>query len=355
VVDLRSDTVTRPTAAMRAAMAAAAVGDDVYGDDPTVLQLERVAAALLPVAAGPAATAALFVPSGTMANLLALGTHCGRGDEVLCGDHSHIYNYEAGGASVLMGVPLHPLPNLADGTLDLAAVAAAVRPDDPHCARSRVLALEQTHNLAGGQVLPLAYLQQARATAAAHGLALHVDGARFFNAACALGVPAAALSATCDTLSVCLSKGLGAPVGSLLLGPAPFIHRARRLRKMVGGGLRQSGVLAAAALVALEQHVPRLGEDHALARYLAAGLAALPGVALSSSTAPPASNVVYFTPRHVAPAALAAALARRGVLLSSGRAGELRALTHLDVDRAAVDRALALLAELTAPGARLDL
>ncbi len=330
MIDLRSDTVTKPTAAMRAAMAAAEVGDDVFGDDPTVNALqERVAAEL-------GKEAALFMPSGTQSNLTAVLCHCERGDEFIVGQHAHAYKYEAGGAAVLGSVQPQPLEQGADGTLALDAIAAAIKPDDLHFARTRLLALENTW---GGRVLPAAYVAEATALARRHGLATHLDGARLFNAAVASGVPAAEIARHFDTVSVCFSKGLGAPVGSALVGPRALIDRARRWRKMLGGGLRQAGVLAAAALHALDHHVQRLAEDHAHARRLAEGLQGLPGV----TVALPQTNIVFV---QLAPEKAAGAvdrLAAAGVLCTG--LYQLRLVTHLDVSSSDIDHAIALLRE----------
>ena len=318
-VDLRSDTVTKPGAAMRRAMAAASVGDDVYGEDPTVNKLEAVCAERLGFAAG------LFVPSGTQSNLAALLTHCQRGDEYIAGLDAHTYRYEAGGAAVLGGVQPHPLPFAADGTLPLGAVEAAVKPDDPHFAKTRLVCLENTQ---GGKPIGPAYFAEARAVADRHRLRLHVDGARLFNAAVALAVDAAAIARHCDSVSVCLSKGLGAPVGSVLCGDAAFVAAARRWRKMLGGGMRQVGVIAAAGLFALEHNVARLAEDHARADCLAAGLRGV-GLAAEART-----NMVFVT--GVDGERLVAHMARADVLV-----GAERWVVHLDVDDAAIDRAVA--------------
>ena len=253
LIDLRSDTVTQPTSGMREAMLEAVTGDDVYGEDPTVRQLEQRLAAQLGLQAG------LFVPSGTMSNLLALMSHCERGDEYIAGQLAHVYKYEAGGAAVLGSIQPQPVEMEPDGSLDLARVAAAIKPDDFHFARTRLLTLENTMN---GKVLPLAYLAEARAFTQERGLALHLDGARLFNAVVKLGCTAEDIGRHFDSVSVCLSKGLGAPVGSVLCGEEAFIAKARRLRKMVGGGMRQAGVLAAAGLYALDHQVQRLTEDH---------------------------------------------------------------------------------------------
>jgi len=330
VVDLRSDTVTRPTAAMREAMACADVGDDVFGDDPTVNALQERIAALL------GKEAALFVTSGTQGNLTAVMSHCQRGDEVICGQQAHTYRYEAGGAAVLGSVQPQPVAHQPDGTLALADIEAAIKPDDAHFARTRLLALENT---LGGKALPLAYLDDAAALARRHGLATHLDGARLFNAAVKLGVAARELARPFDTVSVCFSKGLGAPVGSALVGPREVIARARRWRKMLGGGLRQAGILAAAALHALDHHVERLADDHALAQRLAEALQGIPGL----SVEPPQTNMVFVEARGERAAGLAAHLASRGVLATGART--LRFVTHLDVDAAGIDRAVAAVRE----------
>ena len=327
-VDLRSDTVTRPTAAMRQAIASAEVGDDVFGDDPTVNALQERIAALLGL------EAALFMPSGTASNLCALLAHCGRGDEYLVGQLAHTYRYEGGGAAVLGGIQPQPITQQPDGTLALADIEAAIKPDDPHFARTRLLALENTWN---GQVLPADYTAQALALARRHGLATHLDGARLFNAAVASGVPAGQIAGAFDSVSVCFSKGLGAPVGSALCGSRAFITRAHRIRKQTGGGLRQVGLLAAAALHALDHHIDRLADDHALARRLHAGLAALPGITVTPT--PPHTNIVFAQVADGRGPALLAHLQSRGVL-ATGLIG-LRFVTHLDVDAAGIDRAIA--------------
>jgi threonine aldolase len=333
MIDLRSDTVTRPTAAMREAMARAEVGDDVFGDDPTVAALERRIAELL------GKEAAVFVTSGTQANLCALMAHCGRGDEFIAGQMAHIYRWEAGGGAVLGSIQPQPVAQAGDGTMALADIEAAIKPDDPHFARTRLLALENTW---GGQVLPQPWVLQATGLASTRGLATHLDGARLFNAAVATDAaqPHAAarrLAEPFDTVSVCFSKGLGAPVGSALCGPADLIARARRVRKMLGGGLRQVGVLAAAALHALDHHVHRLADDHAHARRLAEGLLGLPGV----SVAMPHTNIVFV---DVAPDKAAGVVERaraQGVLCTG--LYRLRLVTHLDVTADDVDRAVGVL------------
>jgi threonine aldolase len=325
VIDLRSDTVTQPTAAMRAVMAAADVGDDVYGEDPTVNRLEALAARML------GKEASLFVPSGTQSNLLALLSHCGRGDEYIVGQQGHTYKYEGGGAAVLGSIQPQPLDFEPDGTLDLAKVEAAIKPDDPHFAKSRLLCLENTQ---GGKVLPLDYLKRARAFCDRKGLSLHLDGARVFNAAVALGVPVTEISSQFDTVSVCLSKGLGAPVGSVLCGPAKLIAQARRWRKMLGGGMRQAGVLAACGIYALENNVERLAEDHENARRLAAGLARAGGVTVVGGGA--RTNMVFIELAPEKSLRLTEHLKTRGILV--GGYGQMRLVTHLDVSREDVDR-----------------
>ncbi len=326
LVDLRSDTVTRPTPGMREAMAAAPVGDDVFGDDPTVNLLQERIAALL------GKQAALFMPSGTQSNLAAIMAHCARGDEYLVGQGAHTYRYEAGGAAVLGSVQPQPLPNQSDGTLALADIEAAIKPDDEHFARTRLLALENTM---GGRVLPLAYVDAATALAHARGLATHLDGARLFNAAVKQGVAAAELVRGFDSVSVCFSKGLGAPVGSALVGSHELIKRAHRVRKMLGGGMRQVGGLAAAALYALDHHVARMAEDHALASRLAEGLAGIAAL----QVVPPQTNIVFVNVAGGQGTALLEHLKGQGVL-ATGLIG-LRFVTHLDVNAPGIDRAIA--------------
>ncbi|WP_445495957.1 low-specificity L-threonine aldolase [Photorhabdus sp. SF281] len=337
MIDLRSDTVTQPSEAMRKVMALAEVGDDVYGDDPNVNQLEHEGAVL----AGK--EAALFLPTGTQANLVALLTHCQRGDEYIVGQKAHNYLYEAGGAAVLGGIQPQPIDMAADGTLPLDIVASVIKPDDAHFARTRLLSIENTH---GGNVLPLAYLQQASVFTQEKGLALHIDGARIFNAAVALDVPLSTLSQYCDTLTICLSKGLGAPVGSLLCGDAEYIRQARRWRKMTGGGMRQTGILAAAARYALQHNVQRLREDHDNAQWLAEQLSAL-GVDVLASGAQ--TNMVFLRiPAHEA-AQLGPWMKERGVILSVDSVTRL--VTHLDVSRADLERLITLWREfLTVAG-----
>ncbi|MCR4510557.1 low-specificity L-threonine aldolase [Pseudomonas sp. 32.2.56] len=328
VIDLRSDTVTQPTPGMREAMQAAELGDDVYGEDPTVNRLEQYLATELGFAA------ALFVPTGTMSNLLGLMAHCARGDEYIVGQQAHTYKYEGGGAAVLGSIQPQPIDGEADGSLDLAKVEAAIKQDDFHFARTRLLALENTMQ---GKVLPLAYLQAARELTTRRGLALHLDGARLYNAAVKLGVPARDITQYFDSVSVCLSKGLGAPVGSVLCGSAELIGRARRLRKMVGGGMRQAGLLAAAGLYALQHQVSRLAEDHANAERLAAGLREL-----GYTVEPVQTNMVYVQVGEQA-GALKSFCGERGIKLSA--APRLRMVTHLDIASADVDQVVTAFAD----------
>ena len=348
-VDLLSDTVTLPPAEMRRAMAEAQVGDDVYGEDPTVRRLEEVAAERLGKAA------ALFVPSGTMGNLLALMSHCRRGDRLLVGDRSDIWLWEAGGAAVLGGLVYHPLATADDGRLELADVEAVMSdPDDPESAPAALLCLETPHCLCGGRPLTPSYLSAARHTATRLGLALHLDGARLFNAAVALGVPAADLAGPADSVLFCLSKGLAAPVGSVLAGEVELIARARRLRKMLGGGMRQAGILAAAGLHALDHMVERLAEDHARAARLAVALARLgEGTGLHLETPEPETNMVFWRLQEPWRAAeFVAALARQGVRVGELGRGRVRAVTHRGVGDADVDHAADVIARVLADGPR---
>ena len=345
-IDLRSDTVTQPTEGMRQAMARAVVGDDVYGEDPTVRQLEERMADIVGKEAG------LFVASGTMANLVALLTHAGRGDEVIVGHLAHTFLYEVGGSAALGGIHTCLLPNREDGTLDLGAVDAAIRDrEDVHVPRTKLLCLENTHNRCGGSALSVEYVDAAARLARSRGVAVHIDGARLFNAARAQRVAPAELARGADSVAVCLSKGLGAPVGSVLCGSRDFISEARRWRKTVGGGMRQAGILAAAGLYALDHHVDRLDQDHANARRLAQGIAEIPGFSTPQShpAATAWTNLVYLA---IAPslaekhgldaAALSRQLRERGVLASAiGKDGlQLRLVTHLDVAASDIDVAL---------------
>jgi threonine aldolase len=333
VVDLRSDTVTQPTPEMREAMCKAEVGDDVYGEDPTVNRLQEMAAQRL------GKEAALFVASGTMGNLAALLTHCGRGDEVIAGDASHTILYEQGGVAALGGIMPRPIPNQPDGTLLLEDIERAIRPRNVHTPRTRLLCLENTHNTCGGIPLSIAYTSQAAELARERGIGVHLDGARIFNAAVALEVEACDLAKDVDSVMFCLSKGLCAPVGSVLCGTEDFIAEARRARKVVGGGMRQAGILAAAGVVALEQLADRLGEDHARAKRLAEGLAEIPGV----QVAPVYTNIVFFTlieDKDRSPREVEQELAERGVLLLSGIHGRYRAVTHYWIDDDGIELAI---------------
>jgi threonine aldolase len=342
-VDLRSDTVTRPTPAMREAMFAAPLGDDVFGDDPSVNALQARVAELLGF------EAALFMPTGTQSNLCGLMAHCQRGDEYIVGQSAHTYRYEGGGAAVLGSIQPQPLAQNAAGQMALTDIANAIKPDDCHFARTRLLCLENTWN---GHPMPMNYLAQATALARQHGLNAHLDGARLFNAATAsaLGgetVAAAArrIASHFDSVSVCFSKGLGAPVGSALCGSKALIARAHRVRKMAGGGMRQSGLLAAAASFALEQHLERLADDHALAQRLAQGLQGIDGLQVRSAQ----TNIVFVDVDHGRGPALLAFLKARGIL-ATGLIG-LRFVTHLDVDAAGIDRAVAAIQAFFGQGA----
>lgn len=335
LVDLRSDTVTLPSPAMREALSQAALGDDVYGEDPTVNRLEALAAELV------GKEAAILVPSGTMGNLSALLSHAGRGQRVICGDECHIYHYEAGGASALGGLIYQALPTQPDGSLPLELVRNALQPAlDIHTSEPGVFCLENTHNRCGGTVLTPAYLAEAHALAQAAGLPLHLDGARIFNAAIALNLPVHALTQHVDSVQFCLSKGLAAPVGSLLAGPAPFISRARRVRKLLGGGMRQAGIIAAAGLIALSSMVERLAEDHANARMLAHGLAELAGVQLDLSRVQ--TNIVRFelANKQLPVSSFVAKLRTHGVLMGGMGGTSIRAVTHYGIERDAIEHAL---------------
>ena len=338
-VDLRSDTVTQPTAAMRAAMHAAPLGDDVFGDDPSINALQTQIAEMLGF------EAAMFVPTGTQSNLCAILSHCQRGDEYIVGQMAHAYRWEGGGAAVFGSVQPQPLAHQSDGSLALADIEAAIKPDDAHFARSRLLSLENT---LGGKLMPFSYLQEATALAKAKGLSRHLDGARLFNAAVAQAdttggdarAEARRIAQCFDSVSVCFSKGLGAPVGSALCGSRDFIHRAHRIRKMAGGGMRQAGFLAAAASHALNHHVDRLADDHLLAQRLAAGLVGIEGLQVEA----PHTNIVFVDLTGQARAmseALMAHLAAHGILATG--LYRLRFVTHLDVDSTGIDRTIAVI------------
>jgi threonine aldolase len=324
MIDLRSDTVTQPSAGMRSAMAQADVGDDVFGDDPTINQLQERCATLFGMQAG------LFFPSGTQSNLAALMAHCERGEEVIVGQDAHTYRYEAGGMAVLGSIQPQPLQNRPDGTIDLGEIEAAIKPDDSHFAITKLIALENT---IGGKVLSRQYMADAIALARRRKLSIHLDGARIFNAAVKLGVPVKDLCAGFDSVSVCLSKGLGTPAGTVLVGSRELIERARRVRKMLGGTMRQVGILGAAGLYALENNIDRLAQDHANAERLAKGLAAL-----GLKVEPVQTNMVFAAIPRESVGALKKHLEAAGVIALVGP--KVRLVTHLDVDKAAIDRAI---------------
>lgn len=333
-MDFRSDTVTQPTQAMRDAMANAPVGDDVYGDDPTVNELEAWAAER------HGFEAAMFTTSGTQANLLGLMAHCQRGDEYLCGQQAHNYKYEAGGAAVLGSIQPQPIENNPDGTLDFGKLKAAIKPDDSHFARTKLLSLENTIN---GKVLPLPYLAEAREFVDEHGLQLHLDGARVYNAAVALDVDVIEIAKHFDSMTICLSKGLSAPIGSLLLGSKAFIERARRLRKMVGGGMRQAGILAAAGKLALTEQVSQLATDHSNAKKLAEGLNAIPGFSVNTEFVQ--TNIVFAKlAESVDIDAIAIELAQQDITISPSN--PVRFVTHKDISSQDIDVLLEKLSAL---------
>jgi threonine aldolase len=344
-IDLRSDTVTRPTPAMRRAMAEAEVGDDVYGEDPTVNALQERVAALI------GTEAALFVPSGSMANQIAIKVHTQPGDGVLVGGSAHNWMFEAGAAGAIASVQVEVLAG--DGRFDAAAVRAAYKPDNHMNAPTRLVSVENTHNMGGGLVWDQDTVRDVVASARELGMATHLDGARLWNAAVATGLPESALAQGFDTVSVCLSKGLGAPVGSLICGSRALVHRAHRFRKMLGGGMRQAGILAAAGLHAVEHHRARLTEDHANAAFLAAELARVPGLVIDRGSVHTNIVMVDITPDAPEAAsdarALAGRAAERGLLFHGLSPRRMRLVTHLDVDRAACTRAVEILAALVAP------
>jgi threonine aldolase len=325
VIDLRSDTVTRPTEAMRQAMARAEVGDDVYGDDPTVNRLQDMASERL------GSEAALFTASGTQANLIAMLSHCGRGDEYIVGQRAHTYRSEGGGAAVLGSIQPQPVAHCPDGSIDPIVVERAIKPDNIHYARTRLICMENTIS---GKVVPISNLQQMRGVADRHGLAMHLDGARVFNAAVKLGVDVGDISAHFDSVAFCLSKGLGAPMGSLLCGSKELIKEATRWRKMTGGGMRQIGVVAAAGIIALDEHVERLAQDHEHAQGLATALAALPGISVDLEQVQ--TNMLFVTAEAMPAAELSARLLEHGVHTSPGT--PMRLVMHLDVSSDDVER-----------------
>ena len=337
VIDLRSDTITKPTPAMRRAMAEADVGDDVFGEDPTVNRLEAMAASRL------GKEAALLVTSGTMGNLAALMAHCGRGDEIILGDRSHTFLYEQGGSAALAGVHSRPLRNQTDGTLALSEIEAAIRPENIHFPRTRLIVLENTHNRCNGSPIDMDYMRAVREVADLHQCKIHVDGARIFNAAVALNVEARDLVEHADSVTFCLSKGLAAPVGSVVCGDSDFVAEARRARKVLGGGMRQAGVLAAAGIVALDEMVERLSNDHENARTLAAGLTDLDGVSVNPAST--RTNIVYLEIKrpNLTSQALAENLHRVGVRLLPTGPHQLRAVTNYHISPDDIQHVLSVL------------
>lgn len=326
-IDLRSDTVTLPSTLMRQAMAIAAVGDDVYNEDPTIIDLEKKVASILTKESG------LFVPSGTQSNLIAMGVHCGgRGSEIILGTKSHIFIYEGGGASAFMGASFHTIPNQPDGTLKIEDIKSAIRiANNDHYPKTVCVAIENTHNLCGGRVLTPEYIQSVKQLCLEHDLPLHMDGARLWNAAVALNVPVSSLAGPCDSISVCLSKGLGAPVGSVLVGDSKFITAARRLRKALGGGMRQAGILAAAGIYALDTNRERLADDHRRARVLAVGLQSVSGLKLMDL---PETNILYFEVLDDRMAKLFVEELRTVGVLVNSYGKTVRVVTHLDISDA---------------------
>ncbi len=341
MIDLRSDTVTKPTPEMREVIARAPVGDDVYREDPTVIALESESARLL------GKEAAMFIPSGTMGNLAALLTHCQRGNEIILGDKAHIFLNEVGGAAALGGIQPHILPNQQDGTLALEDIREAVRFDDIHHPRTRLIALENTQNMCGGVALTADYTREVAEIARQHGLKLHLDGARIFNAALALDLDPAVLTGPVDSVMFCLSKGLGAPVGSVLCGKEDFIGRARRTRKMLGGGMRQAGVIAAAGLYALQNHLPLLKEDHRRARDLARGLEGVSGLSLVDPD--PSTNMVYFNldqELDLSADQLKGKLKEQGILIGFEGERLVRLVTHLWISDEDIQEVVRIFKEL---------
>lgn len=343
-IDLRSDTVTLPSPEMRQAICQAELGDDVFGEDPTVLRLERKLADLV------GTEAALLVASGTMGNLVCVLTHCGRGDEVILGDQSHTFYYEAGGISALGGVHPHTIANQPDGTLRLEDMRTAIRPDNVHFPRTRLICLENTHNRCGGAVLSGQYTDAVVSLARDNGLAVHLDGARIFNASAALGVDVKTLTRDVDSVSICLSKGLAAPVGSVVCGSKSFVDEARRTRKILGGGMRQAGIIAAAGIVALDEMIDRIHDDHDNAAHLAQGIAGLSGLEIDLPGVQ--TNIVYFdvVREDLSAETLVSRLAERGVNMLCSGPGRIRAVTHYGIVRDDIDETLAAMADaLDAP------
>ena len=340
IVDLRSDTMTKPTETMRRAMADADVGDDVFGEDPTVNRFEEMAAERLGKEAG------LFVASGTMGNLVSLLAHCGRGDEIILGSQAHTFRAEQGGSAALAGIHPCTLPNQPDGTLDLEEIESAIRGDDIHFPRTRLIILENSHNGCNGYPLDIDYMQAVSKIAREHGLKIHVDGARFFNAAVALGVSPRDLAAEADTVSFCLSKGLAAPVGSVICGRKDFIDEARRARKILGGGMRQAGILAAAGIVSLNKMVDRLADDHANAKKLAIGMAEIPGLTVDPDHIH--TNIIYFQVNRedMTRYKFVQQIDAAGVRMLPLGAESVRAVTHYHITSEDIDQALGVISEV---------
>jgi len=340
IIDLRSDTMTKPTVSMRKAMAEADVGDDVFGEDPTVNRLEEMAAERL------GKEAALLVSSGTMANLVSQLAHCGRGDEIILGSHAHTFFFEQGGSAAVGCLHPRTVPNQPDGKLALEDIEAAIRGDNVHFPRSRLIILENTHNLCNGWPLDLEYMLAVSDIARRHKLKIHVDGARFFNAAVALKTDPKDLAAAADSVSFCLSKGLGAPVGSMVCGTRSFINEARRARKLLGGGMRQAGILAAAGIIALTEMVDRLADDHANARRLAMGLAQLPGISIDPDQI--RTNILFFevTRKDLTPEQFVQRIGTEGVRMLPVGARRVRAVTHYHITAEDVDRALSVISKV---------
>ncbi len=340
LIDLRSDTITQPTDAMREAMARAKVGDDVFDEDPTIHELQGLAADMLGM------EAALFLPSGTMGNLISVLAHCGRGDEILLGDRSHIFLNEGGGVAAFGGIHPRTIRNEPDGTLQPELIAEAVRAADLHYPPSRLLCLENTHNYCGGTALSVEYMAEAETVARKHGLSVHLDGARLFNAATALGVDARDIARHVDSVMISLSKGLSAPVGSLVAGSREFIQNSRKLRKMAGGGMRQAGHLAAAGLLGLREQVPKLAQDHALAKALAEGIAATPGLKIDPATVQ--TNILFFKMdgAGLSPGEFVKQLKNKDILILEIEPGTFRAVTHRQVTRDMIEVTLTAMREI---------
>jgi threonine aldolase len=340
IIDLRSDTMTKPTAAMRKAMAEAEVGDDVFSEDPTVNRLEEMAAERL------GKEAALLVSSGTMGNLVSQLAHCGRGDVIILGSHAHTFFFEQGGSAAVGGIHPRTVPNQPDGKLALEDIEAAIRGDNVHFPRSRLIILENTHNLCNGWPLDLEYMQAVSDIARRHKLKVHVDGARFFNAAVALSTDPKDLATAADSVSFCLSKGLAAPIGSMVCGTRPFINEARRARKLLGGGMRQAGVIAAAGIIALNEMVDRLADDHANARRLAMGLAQMPGISIDPDQI--RTNILFFevTRKDLKPEQFVQRIGAEGVRMLAVGPQKVRAVTHYHITSEDVDQVLSVISKV---------